>query len=115
MTPTGRSQRRVPRRGFTGPVGVLAGGEYVIERAYQVGEGGMMVTSTRAFGNGDRVVVSFSLDNGAMIVVRAVVRSFEGPRRGPGIDEPARVGVEFVNLEFHFKRVIRNFVASATE
>ena len=115
MNHVGPSQRRVPRRTFTGPVGVLAGGQYLIERAFQVGEGGMMVSTERAFSDGDQMVMSFSLENGAILVVRAIVRSFQGPQRRTGINEPARVGVEFVNLEFHYKREIRNFVASATE
>lgn len=115
IAPGTQSQRRVPRRNYGGPVGVLAGGQYIIERATQVGEGGMMVSTERAFAAGDQMVMSFALADGAIIIVRAVVRNFQAPRRGPGIDEPARIGVEFVNLEFHYKRQIRNFVASATE
>lgn len=107
-------QRRVPRRAFAGAVGVLAGGYYDLERAASVGEGGMKVSTERALEVGNEIVLNFNLE-GALIIVRAVVRSFHPSRTTANGREPAQVGVEFLNLGFQHKRAIRNFVAQATE
>lgn len=37
-------RRRVPRRAFEVSLGVLLGGSYKVERSYQAGEGGMMIS-----------------------------------------------------------------------
>lgn len=109
ITDTNLGRRRVPRRAFESPIGLLARGEYGIERSYQVGEGGMMFSSARKLDIGQMVVISFYLAS-ATIVVRGTVRSVIPPGKG----QPERYGVEFANLGFQFKREIRNFVASAT-
>lgn len=103
-------RRRVPRRTFDSPVGLLLHGAYEIERSYQVGEGGMMISSRRSMTAGQLIAVSFYLPSTAMIVVRGVVRSIIPADQGL----PERYGLEFLNLNFQFKREIRNFVASAT-
>lgn len=108
---TNLGRRRVPRRAFESPIGLLSKGSYEIERAFQVGEGGMMLSSVRKLVVGEMVVVSFYLPTSATIVVRGVVRSVVP---STDKDRPARFGVEFMNLGFQFKREIRNFVASAT-
>lgn len=102
------NRRRVPRRIFESPVGLLVEGKYWVERTYQVGEGGMLVSSTKALEVGRQLVVSFFL-NHKTVIVRAVVRN-KIPANGR---QPECFGLEFVNLEFQFKREIRNFVASA--
>lgn len=105
-------RRRVPRRTFENPVGVLVKGAYSIERAYQVGEGGMMIHfHAGELEVGDQLVASFFLSMDSTVIVRAVVRS-KVPATG---ESPVRYGLEFSNLEFHYKREIRNFVASATQ
>lgn len=103
-------RRRVPRRTFDSPVGVLMQGTYDLERSFQVGEGGMMISSRRKMEAGQTVVISFYLPTSATIVVRGVIRSVIPADKGL----PERYGLEFVNLGFQFKREIRNFVASAT-
>lgn len=114
MKPTGHKdlgRRRVPRRTFESPVGVLVGGHYSVERAFQVGEGGMMLSyGPAALQAGQELVASFFLSSNATVIVRGIVRNIVGAEKGL----PARYGVEFVNLEFQHKREIRNFVASAT-
>jgi hypothetical protein len=106
---TNLGRRRVPRRAFDSPIGLLACGKYLIERSYQVGEGGMMISSQRPLAVDQMVVISFYLGQ-VTIVVRGTVRSVVPPGKG----FPERYGVEFANLGFQFKREIRNFVASAT-
>ncbi|MGE0529545.1 MAG: PilZ domain-containing protein [Bdellovibrionales bacterium] len=106
----GSERRRVPRRDFNTEVGVLAGGEYSVERTFQLGEGGIMVSSQKALQIGRLLVVSFFLNSHLNIVVRAIVRSML-----PADNEhPQRYGLEFQNLEFQYKREIRNFVASTS-
>jgi hypothetical protein len=110
LSDTNLGRRRVPRRAFESPIGLLAEGEYQTERSFQVGEGGMMFSSKRKLAIGQMVVVSFYLPTSATIVVRGTIRSCI-PAAG---NLPERYGVEFANLGFQFKREIRNFVASAT-
>jgi hypothetical protein len=103
-------RRRVPRRSFENPVGVLYRGKYVVEKAFQVGEGGMMISCSQEMKVSDSLVVNFFLQSHVTVIVRGIVRNVlqaEG-------DLPARYGIEFQNLEFNSKREIRNFVASAT-
>jgi len=107
----GVGRRRVPRRTFKAPVGVLIDARYEVERAYQLGEGGMMIDSQRGkLTEGKHLVVNFFLPDGTIVMVRGIVRALI-----PAKDkEPDRYGLEFLNLGFQAKRAIRNFVAAAT-
>lgn len=110
MSDAGRviRRRRVPRRDFHRRVGLLIRGQYLISRAAQLGEGGMMVYSPTPLKLGQAVVVSFKLPDKAPDIVRAVVRYILPPERGQG----PRYGIEFANLDFNVKRDIRNYVAA---
>ncbi|MGE4133479.1 MAG: PilZ domain-containing protein [Bdellovibrionales bacterium] len=104
-------RRRVPRRGFDSSVGTLIKGEYSVSKSYQVGEGGMMISCTPEMVMNQRLVVSFHLPgNETPIIVGAITRSVIPASNS----YPVRYGLEFIGLEFSFKREIRNFVASAT-
>ncbi len=108
---SGISRRRVPRRLFKAPVGVLIAGKYAIERAYQLGEGGMMVDCKRGkLKEGTGLALNFFLPSGEIVLVRGIIRAVVPAKDGA----PERYGIEFVNLGFQFKRAIRNFVAAAT-
>lgn len=110
----GSERRRVPRRAFEAPLGLLVNGTYRMEWALRLGEGGVTITSREKLRLGQRVVVSFVMTNGLTIIVRGVVRNVAAaPAVGPKLGEGDRYGVEFENLEFHHKREIRSFVASA--
>lgn len=102
-------RRRVPRRAYESDVGLLADGTYRMERSLQVGEGGMMITCQRELKMGQSVVISFYLPNSNPIVVFAVVRYVVAAEER----NPLRYGLEFVKLNFQYKREIRNYVASA--
>lgn len=107
---TGR--RRVPRRTFRAPTGILAHGVYSVERCYQVGEGGIMIDSkNRKFKEGDLLAVNFFLPSGLAVMVRGTIRNVVAAQN----KYPERYGVEFNNLGFQYKRAIRNFVAAATK
>lgn len=104
-------RRRVPRRAFEAKVGILLAGRYNIERSYQVGEGGMMISCAQdKLEEGIQLVVNFFLPSGSLVMVRGIVRSVIEAASG----HPKRYGVEFVNVGFQSKREIRNFVAAAT-
>lgn len=104
-------RRRVPRRTFESNVGILLKGEYKIERAYQVGEGGMMISIAEGkLEEGTNLSLSFFLPAGQLIMVRGVVRNIVPAGQG----RPVRYGIEFLNVGFQSKREIRNFVAAAT-
>lgn len=108
MNDEGVKRRRVPRRSYENPVGILIGGDYSIERAYQLGEGGMLISAEKTLQIGQHLVANFIVPSAHMVIVMGVVRNIE-----PATDTlPLRYGVEFSNLEFTHKRVIRNFVAS---
>jgi hypothetical protein len=109
MSTAGSARRRVPRRLFESPVGLLVHGNYSVERSFQVGEGGIMVSSKMPLEIGHQLVASFFL-KGKTMIVRGIVRNTL-PAKG---HLPIRYGLEFVNLEFQYKREIRNFVASAS-
>lgn len=104
-------RRRVPRRSFDGQVGVLLHGKYILERASQVGEGGMMITCSSKIKEGTLLLLSFYLPSGVIITVRGAVRNVVKAKGAL----PERYGIEFLNLDFQYKREIRNFVAAATE
>ena len=101
------NRRRIPRRSYRAPVGVLSRGILGMGRAFEMGEGGMLLTSPDVLRPGMQVIVNFYLKE-TLVIVRAVVRNVNQPA---GI-AAERYGVEFQNLSFLFRREIRNFVAS---
>jgi hypothetical protein len=103
------AQRRVPRRIFEAPVGVLASGNYFVSRSLQVGEGGMHLISEFVLEMNQLVVLSFQVPSGSLISVRAIVRYVKKDVAG------LHIGLQFENLDFQYKRELRNFVAAATQ
>ena len=101
-------RRRVPRRVFRRNVGLLVSGQYSINQALQIGEGGMMVYSQIPLKEGQKLVVAFGLPGMAHIVVRATVRYIVSGEA----DVPTSYGVQFDEIDFNAKRLIRNYVAS---
>jgi c-di-GMP-binding flagellar brake protein YcgR len=109
-SPVNLQRRRVPRRSFDSAAGILIAGKYLMERSYQLGEGGMMFACRETLTVGTQIVASFYVHSQTLIVVRGVVRSVIPADAGM----PVRYGLEFLNLGFQFKREIRNFVAAAS-
>ena len=104
------NRRRVPRRNFNSSVGCLFRGRYSIVRSQQVGEGGMSIIVPFELEIGDRVVLTFRIPSGSTICVRGEVR-YRDQEVSTG---NFMAGIQFENLDFHFKRELRNLVASAT-
>ena len=108
---SGIARRRVPRRTYKASVGVLIGGKYSVERAFQLGEGGMMIDCKgRKLKVGTHTALNFFLPDGSIVMVRGTVRAIVPAKGG----DPERYGLEFLNLGFQNKRAIRTFVAAAT-
>lgn len=104
-------RRRVPRRPVSCNVGILFKGVYHIGRAYELGEGGMLISSPVALTTEARLMITFRLMGvmqGAMIAHVAYVRDSKNDK------EPKVYGVQFDKVDFDLKRKIRNFVASNT-
>ena len=100
-------RRRVPRRRIRAMVGLLHKGEYNVFQALQLGEGGLLIDSSKELELGDRLVLTFRIPFGPTVVATATVRY--------RLEENAsNYGVEFLNLDFTIRRAIRNFVASQT-
>lgn len=59
----------------------------------------------------DLIVVSFQIPDGSLISVRGRVRNLFDDGKDAGL----RYGIQFENLEFQYKRELRNFVAAATQ
>ena len=111
MNLNGVNRRRVPRREFKSGVGILYQGHYTVGRTLQVGEGGMSLTSDIAFRELDAVILTFQVPGGSMVCVRAIVRYTKSEKT----KNSSAIGFEFAQLDFHFKRELRNFVARATQ
>lgn len=109
-TAVNSGRRRVPRRSFDAPVGILLHGKYSLQRSWQVGEGGMMISCEAVLIEGTLMILNFYLPSGAIVMVRGVVRNVVPEKDG----FPVRYGLEFINLDFNYKREIRNFVAAVT-
>lgn len=103
-------RRRVPRRDFTGRVGVLVAGEYTVNRAVQIGEGGIMIEAPILLSEGQQVVVSFRIPNHNFEIVRATVR-YTVTTGSSQQKQMKRYGLEFDKMDFSVKRLIRNYVA----
>lgn len=104
------NRRRVPRRSFHAGVGCLFHGDYSVVRAQQVGQGGMSIVVGFETKVGERLVVSFRIPNGSLVCVRGIIRYRDQLEKQGHYG----VGLQFENLDFQFKRELRNFVALAT-
>ncbi len=102
------SSRKSPRRQFMRQVGVLLSGSYLMARAWQISEGGMLVTGLGHIEPGQQLVLTFTIPGYPCVVVRAVVR-YQVEKKVAG--EPA-YGLQFLNLSFEYKRNVRHFIAS---
>ncbi|MDZ4677928.1 MAG: PilZ domain-containing protein [Oligoflexia bacterium] len=106
----GTPHRRFPRRLFRHSVGLLAHAEYNIVHGIEVGEGGMLVESNGPIKNADHIVVNFYIPKKGFVSVTGVVVYIKpaNEKRGPAY------GVQFNNLTFENKRMIRDYIADKT-
>mgnify|MGYP003393141737 CR=1 FL=1 len=104
------TKRRSPRRTLERRVGILHRGSYHAGVSLEVGEGGMLFVSEHAMQVNDQIVVTFSIPGNLLVPTRALVR-YE-VKNG----EHSHVyGLQFAELELHYLRIIRRFVAEKTQ
>lgn len=103
------SRRRVPRREYSGVIGVLVRGLCSVSRALQIGEGGMMILWKESMPIGQRLLITFRLPGTPYMAVRCTVR-YVMPPEGTGHEHS--YGIQFDKIDFNAKRRIRNYVAS---
>ncbi len=102
-------KRRVPRRKFRRRVGLLAKGEYDVTDAIEIGEGGMLIHSSRELLSGQKIVLSFNVPGFVYVVCRGQIRYVKKASENDGGEN--LYGVQFDNIEFNAKRQIRTYVA----
>lgn len=98
------SRRRVPRRIYKKPIGLLYKGAYQVGLSHEIGEGGMLIESETELKVEDLVLITFHVPGILNTTCRAEVR-YKSP------SEERLYGVEFLNLDFDVKRLIRKYVA----
>lgn len=106
----GSFKRSYPRRSFSRTVGVLFKGDYFLAQASEIGEGGISITGDVVLTEGEPLMVSFQIPNGAFVCLRATVRSTQKIVQ----DSATMVahGLAFTQVEFIIKRQIRSYVSS---
>ncbi len=103
-------RRKYPRRTFYKSVGVLFAGSYRACETTEIGEGGLAFQYPAELAVGSPIVVSFQLPGGSFFSVQSLVRNSDVKI----FDKKNRVftiGCSFENVNVHFKRELRNFVA----
>jgi hypothetical protein len=103
------AQRRYKRRKFITPVGLWIGGRFVIEKAVEVSEGGILLrvdagadTPLRV---GDMFELQFFLPRGNFISAQAEVVYLLEPDSGEHY-----VGFRFLNVPLRIQKLIQEFV-----
>ncbi len=108
-----RNQRQSPRRVFKHLVGILRAGSYQVASALQISEGGLLIQGNLQLKpQEDRIVVTILLPDGGHAVTRADVAYYLKPDANRQI---AAFGLQFIDLQLHTKRFIRNYIAAKTE
>ena len=107
----GVARRRVPRRPINLNIGLLISGQYIITKALEIGEGGMLIESSVLLKKNQFVVMTIRMAGTLQCALLSrVVYIIENQDKAA----IGRYGIQFENIEFDLKRKIRNFVASSS-
>ncbi|MEZ0392423.1 MAG: PilZ domain-containing protein [Pseudobdellovibrionaceae bacterium] len=98
-------RRRFPRQRIEAQVGVLKQSSFMIEKALEVSEGGMLLQSSQKMEIGQQLEVRFFLPNGAFVCAQSEVAYLLKP-------EPhyAFAGLRFTEVSHEVQVSIRCFV-----
>lgn len=110
MEQLGGFKRRHPRRPFVSPVGVLFSGGYLIEKAGELGEGGLLFYSRNGFSKEAQLLVSFYIPNSKIACTIGVIRYVSKVKHFPAVNA---YGIQFRDLSIEFRRYIRAYIASS--
>ncbi len=88
-------------------------GEYRVEKALDLGEGGLSFASELLYPQGLQMTLSFQIPNGTYVVIRSqMVRFTPVAIAGKKIEAKTfHHGCSFLNIKFEKKREIRNYVS----
>ena len=112
----GIEARRVPRRVFMRPVGLMRHGTYQVVQALQLSEGGMLFQATPeqaaiGFRVGDTVVISIIIPGWRSIVTRGEI-IYTRPASGSA---DTQFGIRFQPLAIQLRRFVRIYVTAKTQ
>ena len=107
---SGIDARRTPRRVFNRAIGILQGGQYAIQQALQLSEGGMLFMSDFVFAKDAHIVATLVLPGGDTLVVRGQILYSK-----PAGRSKLQYGVRFDGVGIQHKRMIRNYVSAKTQ
>lgn len=106
-------KRRVPRRAIHARIGLLVHGKYTLSWAHEIGEGGMLISSTETLKPGDRLVITFRIPDVLHgVMLGSIVYVLPEKVNINGVEE-TKYGIQFEKVDFDVKRKIRNYVASS--
>lgn len=103
------TKRRSPRRLFQRHVGVLYHGKFILSEARELGENGMMIEAVEEVQTDDQLVVTFAVPGERLISTLGVVRY------NIDLDGKRAFGLQFVQMDISYKRLIRRYVAEKSE
>ena len=102
-----KKRRRFPRRKFERDIGVLVEGKYSVAKTIEIGEGGLMLALDSLPKDLSQIVVTFFVGKGHAGIIRSEVRYTKGIG-----GQKCHCGIQFQNLEFKTKRLIRDYISS---
>jgi c-di-GMP-binding flagellar brake protein YcgR len=102
------SSKRIPRRLYDRPVGILCESKYTMERSVDVGEEGMLVRATRPLNEGDNVLVNFWMDKIGYVIIPAQIRWIKNDEK----TKEQFFGLFFLKVSFEYRRALRTYIAA---
>ncbi|MDZ4662036.1 MAG: PilZ domain-containing protein [Pseudomonadota bacterium] len=100
--------KRLPRRLYQRPVGILSESGYCVNDIVEISEGGIMArSSAQQYPVDSSVLLNFYLPEGGMIIIRAEARWTKNVFDLPG----TFIGFQFNKVTFQHRRLIRAYVA----
>lgn len=110
VTPVQRNtlgRRKLPRRRLGRLVGVLHQGNYFIAESVEIGEGGMGFRCNFELEEKSRVVLSLQLPGSEFIFLTGELLA---PIKGKSPNGAIYYALQFIDIHFEQRRLIRNFV-----
>ncbi len=104
-------KRKYPRRRYRRPVGIMYQGQFWLVRGEEIGEGGLLIKSTREIPESAVVLVTLFVPGGEIAIIRCEVRYILSGRTA----SEYRIGLQFINFSFKHKKKIRDYIAAKSE
>lgn len=105
------NRRKYPRRRFLHKVALLIEGQYLILPSLEISEGGILALTDAPYNFQKQIVLTIFLPENLPQAIRSEIR-YSHPEADTG---KYKTGIQFLNLEFSFKKKIREFVSAKSE